>query len=431
MVCTNCGNHMPETDTICLVCGKKNVPAADVSGIFNAASTEVLPDSNAQERKSVLQSMPLAKKILLIVPIVALFAIAATVLFATQNPSSKDPDSQIVESQGDTGEAEDTDTEQAAATTETTPAAVLTMTLNDEEKDIYNSYILNTLIPEYGLATTARIEVDFEWTGQSTVEIPPIPQENKGILSCITEDLDNDGSLELLMTNATTTNDQEDHQYQGVGIHIYALQDDEVYEIPFQRPENSYPDELTYNLSEYYQVSIVHNGESRYVFLSNYRFLPGEGLWVDDFEYSFYQVTDEGAKCVDSIRVNNGIISDLLVKTGSDSPVFKEVYSVWTDSSAENLFSKIKEYFDKYGVDSSWLKPYYDDLFFYEDKISSNSIENLITPISEMTQNVISVTTVFGTEQLFSESGTQKYTITDYTNIRTELGMDSAVGKQD
>ena len=323
-------------------------------------------------------------------------------------------------------------TDASGATTMAAPTPILTKT-PDEENAIYNSYILNTLIPEYGLAKITPIVETFEWTAQCSVEIPPIPQENKGILSCVTEDLDNDGSLEMLMTNAGTST-EADQQYQGVGIHIYALQDGAVYEIPFLRPENSYPDELTYNLEEYYQVSIVDNGQDRYIFISNYRNWPGEGLWFDDFEYSFYQVTDEGAKCLDYIQVDNGIISDLLVKTGAVTPVYKEVYNAWADSSAENLFSKIKEYFDKYGVDGSWLKPYYDNLGFFADEYgnitSSTAIENLVRPISEMALNINTVTSVYGTEELFATNGTQTYTITDYTNIRAELGMDSAVGKQ-
>ncbi len=482
MVCSNCGLPIQETERVCTVCGRENVPVPDSSGGFDAALTETCPDSSMGKVDAYREPMPLEKKIQRIgILIVSLLAISAAVLFATQNPWSQNPESPVAESQADTAAtditekrqtdvkttasseaateavpaegatretapAESTATEAVpaeGATTETAlaestateaaPAEVLTKT-QKEEKAIYTSYILNTLIPEYGLAKIAPFVENFEWTGQSPVEIPPMPQENKGILSCITEDLDNDGSLELLMTNAADTSGKKGHQYQGVGIHIYALKKGTVYEIPFLWPESSCPDELTYSLDEYYQVSIIHKEENRYIFISGFRTLPDEGVKVDEFNYSFYQVTDEGAKCLDSIQICNGSIDDLLVMTDSVTQEYKEVYNAWTNLSAYKLFSKIREYFDKYGVDSSWLKPYYDDLKFYTDaydnRTSSTAIENLVRPIAEKAQNVECITTVYGTEYLNSGLGTQRYSIKDYTDIRTELGMDSAVGKQ-
>ena len=452
MVCRNCGLPIQETERVCTVCGKENIPVPDSSGRFDAALTEACPDSNMGKVDAYRESMPLEKKIQRIgILIVSLLAISAAVLFVTQNPWSQNPESPAAESQAETAATDITEKRQTdvkttvnseaatetvpaeSAATETASSEVLTET-QKEEKAIYTSYILNTLIPEFGLAKIAPFVENFEWTGQSPVEIPPIPQENKGILSCITEDLDNDGSLELLMTNAAATSGQKDHQYQGVGIHIYALEKGTVYEIPFLWPESSCPDELTYSLDEYYQVSIVHNGENRYIFISGFRTLPSGGVKIDEFNYSFYQVTDKGAKCLDSIQICNGNIYDLLVMTDSVTQEYKEVCNAWTDFSAKKLFSKIKEYFDKYGVDSFWLKPYYDDMSFYPDandnRTSSSAIENLVKPISEKAQNVECITTVYGTEYLNSGLGTQRYSIKDYTDIRTELGMDSAVGKQ-
>jgi len=239
--------------------------------------------------------------------------------------------------------------------------------------------------------------------------------------------------LELLVT-AAVSNYSEDQSWksQGVEIHVFSLKDNLVQELPLSGTANDFPDELTYCCEEMYQVSLVSKENKKYIFTSGYYNWPGEGLWFDDFTYSFYEVTDSGVNCIDSIRVCNGEIYDLLKESDSGTSKYLQVYDAWTDTSSESYFLQIKGYFDKYGVDSSWLKPYYDNLVFdvndYGNTTYSSKTDNLFKPISEMTQDVSTITTISGSEELTSTLGTQTYSITDYTNIRAVLGTESAVG---
>lgn len=435
---------MKDSASFCIKCGKENKKPSDAVGGLSKSSAGQSETAVGHPKPLIVRARTPIRKIIMVgVPVLlVLLIIGMATVFAFHIWDEKDKESMGAAQLETTEETVDSETvqteaqveESAVMTTEDTAAVTVSKT-PDEEKAIYISYIMNTLIPEYGLANMNPFSLTVSWEVITVNVLSEMPQENKGILSCATEDINNDGSLELLVT-AAVSNYSEDQSWksQGVEIHVFSLKDNLVQELPLSGTANDLPDELTHCCEEMYQVSIVNKENKKYIFISGYNNWPGEGLWYDDFSYSFYEVTDKGVNCLDSISVYNGAIYDLLKESDSGTSKYLQVYDAWTDTSNENYFSQIKGYFDKYGVDSSWLESYYDNLVFnsddYGNTTSSTQMDNLYKPISEMAQDVSTITTITGIEKLSPAPSTQTYSITDYTNIRAVLGTESAVGEE-
>jgi len=242
MFCIHCGASIKDTASFCIKCGKEIIKPPDAVGGLLKSSSGQSETSVGQPKPLIIRARTPIRNIIMMggSVLLALLIIGIATVFAFHVWGEKDKESMGAAQLETTEETVDTEIvqtemqveESAVMTTEDTAAVTVSKT-PDEEKAIYISYIMNTLIPKYGLASMNPFSLTVSWEVITVDVLSEMPQKNKGILSCSTEDLNNDGSLELLVT-AAVSNYSEDQSWkrQGVEIHVFRLEDNLVQELP-------------------------------------------------------------------------------------------------------------------------------------------------------------------------------------------------------
>lgn len=402
MHCIHCGSEVSDNAKFCLTCGKKiSLPSSEESG----ANTPPVTNKGL--------FTPKGKKIAIIAGISALSIIlvgslifGSIVLFSSLN-KDKSPRNNA------SAEASDTSATDVAETTDAVASSETEATLSQDELDTntYVQYITDTLTPRYGIANLEMFRLACEWGDESMDLQEFMPEDRKGIVSAITEDMNGDGSLELIVVIAGTfddpviinNNDGSSYtlHYDGVEIKVFQIVNGAVQEMLCDNTALLYPTAFALSIHESIQVCILDNANGKYLYVYSY-YNVNRLNGVDAFQHDIYQVTDTGVQCLESIATYSGVIVDALDTSGGSSGT--ETFSIWTGDVIGDYYTAIQNYLTPYGLDFSWLDNYYNDIQVSTESETEGGVHDtyshgrneLFTPLSAMISDIKVITMVGG-----------------------------------
>ena len=297
------------------------------------------------------------------------------------------------EESSDTSDPEDESTLSSA-----TEPAETTISQLEAETSTYNTFLADTLVPTYGLADFEVFRLNCEWWAGFMDLHEFMPEDRKGIVSARIEDLNGDGSAEMIVVISGTfadpvvnTSEYDDYVYEthydGIEIKIYHLVGGVVQELLCDNRSLVYDEVFMYPTDESFQVCVVGSGTDKYVYVYNFNLYCSEQS-ADLFYHDVYQITDTGIHCVKALTTTNGIIYDALDPTGGSMGT--ETFNIWSGDLIGNYFTAIQSNLTPYGIDCSWMNSYYDIIVVdSEFKQTTSKGKNLLfTPLSAMVPEI-------------------------------------------
>ena len=414
MYCLHCGAEIADNSKFCVQCGGKIEPAP--AGEIGTTPVKEMDTTSEEKIKEVpdpvastLNRPPNAKKIAMIAGVTAasvifLGALVWGVLYFSgflRAPKPQATDDSVLTIVTSTHPEPTQSVTEPSGTTAGTDEP---LSPYEEGINTYNRYITDTLMPAYGLADPGLSILDSEWWSGEIYLTEFIGDDRKGLISAHPEDLNGDGTPELLVVISgtfappeTNTNAGGEYVYQthydGIVIKVFTISDGTVQEMVCDNHPSIYSDVFMYSQGVSLQVSILEDGEDRYLYVYKFNQRTTE-YSKPRFMHDIYQVTDTGLTCLKSILVTNGSIFNRL---GEDS-VFSngtEIFSVLGGDNIDDFYGRIRENLTPYGLDCSWMDPYFNEIRVSVDEdmpefseVFSWGQDQSFTPLSALVSGV-------------------------------------------
>jgi hypothetical protein len=420
MNCAFCGNEVPDNARFCLSCGKEIMRPGSSDTIF--VTQDAIEETKAPE-KDAGESRPddrlfskVQRRLLVIVGIIAgLALITAGITWGIVSMRNQLAENRANELKEERLLAEDTSTQTQGATVSEsviqseTVATETTLSAQEINAAILDDYYTGTLVPLYGEADMSLFSLVSERDGGAVDLQEFMPDNRKGIVNSLKEDLDGDGVEELMVVISRTfanpliyTQSNSSHivefHYDGIEIKLFQVVGGTVQEMISDNRAMIF-DSVFMNPSETaMQICILENGGEKYIYIMMY-FLHSNDSGTDVFRHEFYDVTETGIHCVSGTRTEDGIIYDEL-DLSSGELVGTETFSIWSGDVLEDYYGAIQARLEPFGLDCSWLDSYYAEIVSgstISDITYSHGLNNSKTPLSDLIDNIRVITIVVGT----------------------------------
>lgn len=412
MYCLHCGKEIPDQSVFCIHCGERiqSEPPAEIRKPPEPETTAKGGPANGP-KIAIIAGISAASLILIGAVIWGILYFGGF-LGVKKTPETETNNTTLITTAAKETDAFSSQTVEATTETEMTTETEATLSPYEEGINTYSRYITDTLIPAYGLAEPGLSVLDSEWWSGEIYLTEFMGDDRKGIVSAHPEDLNGDGTPELLVVISGTfappethTNSNGGYTYQthfdGIEFKVYTIADGTVKEMVCDNHPSIYSDVFMYSQGISLQVSILDNGDDRYIYV--YKFNQSTKEYSHPrFMHDIYHVTDTGLTCLKSILVTNGSIFNRL---GEES-VFSngtEIYSVLGGDNIGDFYNRIRENLTPYGLDCSWMDPYFNEIRVSVDEdmpefseVFSWGRNDSFTPLSALVSGVRVISTAGG-----------------------------------
>jgi hypothetical protein len=420
MHCAFCGSEVPDNARFCLSCGKEIMRPGSSDTIFvtqEATEETKAPEIDAGESRPDDRLFSRGeRRILVIVGIIAGLAVLALLMTwgilsirkqLQQNRSDKA--NETIEDTTATQTQVTTASEAVASSESTTIATESTLSAQEINAAVLDDYYTGTLIPMYGEADVSPFDLECGWYAGFMDLLEFMPEDRKGIVNRLKEDLDGDGIDELMVVISGTFGSPIEHytetdggytywtHYDGIEIKIFRVVGGTVQEMISDNKEMVYDDLFMYPSQAAIQICILENGGNKYIYVMRYNSYINEGS-TDIFNHDFYAVEETGIRCLSSTKTYNGKIYDEL-ELSSGFSGGELIFSIWDGDILEDYYGALRARLEPFGLDCSWMDAYYDEIIA-DDTISeftySDGLNQSGTPLEDLIDNIRVITIVDG-----------------------------------
>jgi hypothetical protein len=416
MHCAFCGYEVPENARFCVSCGKDILRPVPLDTIFVTQETtgktdapvtdtgESRPDhrlfSKPKRRILVIAGMIAGLAVLSLVMTWGILSVQKQLQDNRSNNASLDPD--------DSATLTQVTTASVSATQSETMATETTLSAQEINAAILDDYYTGTLVPLYGEADLSPFHLVCERDGGAVDLQEFMPENRKGIVESIKEDLNGDGVEELMVVISRTfaepliyTQSNIDHivefHYDGIEIKLFQVVGGTVQEMISDNRAMIFDDVFMNPSDTAMQICILENGGEKYIYIMMY-FLHSNDSGTDIFRHEFYDVTETGIHCVSGTRTYDGKIYDVL-DLSSGSPFGELIFSIWGTDLLEDYYGAIRARLEPFGLDCSWMDSYYDQIMSastIDDSTYSHGLNQSKTPLSDLIDNIRVIVMVDG-----------------------------------
>lgn len=422
MHCVFCGFEVPDHSRFCLNCGKEvNLPdSADTIFVTPETSNEAperRPDGDEDRGEESLFTKG-QQRLLIIVGIVAALALVSVgitwgIVSAKKQLAQKRADElreEMLITKATTIQTRITTVSETVSQSQsTTVATETTLSAQEINAAILDDYYAGTLVPLYGEANLSPVSLICEWYGGASDLQEFMPEDRKGIIKSIREDLNGDGAEELMVVISRTfdppvvyTESGNDHinevHYDGIEIKVFQVVSGTVQEMISDNKAMIFNDRFMFPSNSVMQICILENGGEKYIYvLMHDSYINESG--TDIFRHEFFDVTANGIHCASGTRTRDGIIYDELDLSAGDS-WGTTIFSIWGTDLLENYYNAIKARLEPFGLDCSFMDSYYNEIqsgSTIYDYTYSDGLNQSKTPLSDLIGNIRVIALIDGT----------------------------------
>jgi len=429
MQCAFCGYEMPDNSRYCLSCGKEVILPNSTDTIFVTPDTTGETNDFVMERREKYAEDQLfsigQRRLLVIVGIITALALVLVVItwgiVSFRNQLAQKRAAELKEERAATEVTSaqtlvTTVSESVIPSESTTVATETTLSAQEINTTLLDDYLTGTLIPLYGQADLSPFSLISEWNAGFADLREFMPENRKGILNSIKEDLDGDGVEELMVVIGRTFATPETHtdpydnytyeiHYDGVEIKVFQVISGAVQEMLSDNKAMVFDDVFMYPSEMAMQICILENGAEKYIYVMAYNMYIGEG-GTDIFRHEFYEVTETGIHCASATKTYNGKIYDVIDPSSAETGG-ELVFSIWDGNALVEYYGAIRARLEPFGLDCSWMDSYYNEIAAYDimDDYTSSTGENQSgTPLSDMIGNIKVITIVSGVNDDYTQT---------------------------
>lgn len=432
MNCSFCGYEVPDNSRFCLNCGKEIIlqNSSDTIFVTQEATVETdAPDINSNDSQSEDRLFSKGQRRLLVIVgiIVALALVIVGITWGivsiknqlAQNRANELEEERLI-AEGTSVQTQVTTVSETVIQSESTTVATET-TLSAQEINAYilDEYYAGTLVPLYGQADLSPVSLVCEWYGGASDLQEFMPEDRKGIVKSIKEDLNGDGIEELIVVISRTfadpniyTDSSIDHivefHHDGIEIKVFQVVGGTVQEMISDNRAMILDDLFMHPSDTAIQICILESAGEKCIYVMRYTTYINES-GTDIFWHEFYDVTATGIHCVSGTRTQDGIIYDELDLSSGDA-WGTSIFSIWGTDLLENYFNAIKARLEPFGLDCSWMDSYYNEISSastISNYTYSEGLNQSKTPLSDLIGNIRVITFINGT----NENDVQTYSI--------------------